>query len=313
MTCCTPSRVANTTGGPAAAQPPGLLSPTPVVSAPRARFGAAKTFVGTAGPVIPEDGEAIRRVTLRAFELELTAVTNARFSAFVAATGYVTEAERFGWSPVFRGLLPPGAAFVPSAGPTPWWVRVDGACWNAPEGPLSDIAGRMDHPVVQVSWNDANAFAGWAGGRLPSEAEWEHAARGGLRDPRFPWGDDEPDDRTNLRCNIWQGEFPALNTAADGYLGTSPADAFAPNGAGLFSMAGNVWEWTADAFRIRSLSRQAKLRNEQGAKAGDKVVKGGSFLCHRIYCYRYRIAARSSMSAESSTSNAGFRLAFDAA
>ena len=118
-------------------------------------------------------------------------------------------------------------------------MRVDGACWNAPEGPGSDLAGRENYPVVQISWNDARAFAAWCGGRLPTEAEWEFAARGGLADPRFPWGDEEPED-TLIKCNIWQGTFPTNNTIADGFLGTSPVTAFAPNGAGLYGMAGNV-------------------------------------------------------------------------
>ena len=272
-------------------------------------FAAARSFVGTDKPAIPQDGEGPKRaVSIKAFAIEKTTVTNARFSAFVRETDYVTEAERFGWSPVFRGLLknPP----PPSNSPTPWWVVVNGASWSAPEGPGSSIEGREDHPVVHVSWADAKAFASWCGGRLPTEAEWEHAARGGLPDPRFPWGDDEPDDQT-IYANIWQGRFPHTNTAADGYVGTSPARGFAPNGAGLYGMAGNVWEWTADAFRVRSLSRQAKARNENASRTQEKVLKGGSFLCHISYCYRYRIAARMALTAESSASNAGFRVAYD--
>jgi formylglycine-generating enzyme required for sulfatase activity len=278
----------------------------------RVRFGACHSFVGTDKPVIAEDGEGPKRaVSLKAFELETLAVTNVRFARFVAATGYTTEAERFGWSPVFKGLLAGDTTFVPAAGPTPWWVRVDGACWHRPEGSGSSVERRGNHPVVHVSWNDAAAFAAWCGGRLPTEAEWEYAARGGLADPRFPWGDEEPHD-TNVLCNIWQGDFPRHNTLADGYLGTSPVDAFVPNGLGFHGMSGNVWEWTADAFRIRSLSKQARQRNAHAANAGDKVLKGGSFLCHRSYCYRYRIAARSSMSHDSSTSNVGFRVAYQA-
>jgi sulfatase modifying factor 1 len=288
------------------------LASTPLPGPTRVHFEAAKSFVGTDSPIIAEDGEGpARPVRLYAFELETETVTNSRFAAFVSATGYVTEAERFGWSPVFIGLLPQGAPHVPTRGPTPWWVRVDGACWKAPEGPGSDVCGRSDHPVVQVSWNDARAFAHWCGGRLPTEAEWEHAARGGLTAPRFPWGDDEPDDEA-IHCNIWQGEFPHTNTLSDGYLGTNPVNAFAPNGAGLYNMSGNVWEWTADPFRIRSLSKAAKTRNQAAVTQDEKVLKGGSFLCHKSYCYRYRIAARSALTAESSTSNAGFRVAYDA-
>jgi formylglycine-generating enzyme required for sulfatase activity len=162
-------------------------------------------------------------------------------------------------------------------------------------------------PVAHVSWADARAFAAWCGGRLPTEAEWEHAARGGLPDPVYPWGDEEPDDRRIL-CNIWQGRFPDENTAADGFAGTSPVRAFPPNGAGLFDMAGNVWEWTADPFRIASLGSAAAARNRDAARGRQKVLKGGSFLCHRSYCHRYRIAARSGLPPDSASSNVGFRI-----
>jgi sulfatase modifying factor 1 len=174
----------------------------------RIRFPAANSHVGTDRPVIPDDGEGPRRaVKLGAFELEATTVTNARFAEFIAATGHVTEAERFGWAPVFRGLLPEGLGHAPVGAQIPWWLRIDGANWRSPEGPGSTIHARTHHPAVQVSWNDAMAFAAWCGGRLPTEAEWEHAARGGAADPRFPWGDDEPSDQA-VFCNIWQGPFP---------------------------------------------------------------------------------------------------------
>lgn len=146
---------------------------------------------------------------------------------------------------------------------------------------------------------------------MPSEAEWEHAARGDLADPKFPWGDTEPDDET-VFANIWQGQFPHHNAMTDGYFGTSPVGAFTANGAGLFDMSGNVWEWTNDPFRIRSLSRQAKARNAQARETREMVLKGGSFLCHISYCYRYRIAARSALTADSCASNTGFRVAYDA-
>lgn len=302
--CCVPNRVGS---GPATATT--AQSAAGGAAAARVFFPAGQSFVGTDLPQIPQDGEGPKRqVKLRPFWLDITTVTNARFADFVAATGYVTDAERFGWSPVFRGLL---GAYVParSRSDTPWWVPVDGACWSEPEGPGSNIVDRPDHPVVQVSWGDAKAFAGWCGGRLPSEAEWEHAARGGLADPRFPWGDAEPDDQT-IYANIWQGQFPHTNSLADGYLGASPVRAFPPNGAGLFGMAGNVWEWTGDPFRVRSLSRQAKLRNDNASEAREKVLKGGSFLCH--ISYRYRSEARSPLTAQSCASNTGFRLAYDA-
>jgi formylglycine-generating enzyme required for sulfatase activity len=273
----------------------------------RVHFPAAESFVGTDRPVIEEDGEGPRRsVTLAPFALETVTVTNARFARFVAATGYVTEAEQFGSAAVFRALLGPhdGAPGRSSS----LWLSVDRAFWREPEGPGSTIVGREDHPVVQVSWRDASAFAVWCGGRLPSEAEWEHAARGGLPDPRFPWGDDEPDDDT-VFANIWQGRFPDLNLLTDGYLGTSPSGAFPPNGAGLYDMSGNVWEWTADSFRVTGLN--ALGRNLRAITDGEKVLKGGSFLCHRNHCYRYRIAARSALSAQSCASNTGFRVAYD--
>jgi sulfatase modifying factor 1 len=309
MSCCTPSR--EPLGGLEATRLELREGGSSATAPRRVHFDATRSFVGTNTPLIALDGEGPQRqVTLRSFALEAVAVTNARFAAFVEATGYLTEAERFGWSPVFRLLLPADAPYPPSTGATPWWVRVDGAHWAAPEGPGSSIADRLDHPVAHVSWEDAKAFAAWCGGRLPTEAEWERAARGGLADPRFPWGDEEPDDST-VMCNIWQGVFPHTNTQVDGYLGTSPVDAFAPNTAGLYGMAGNVWEWTGDAFRVRSLSRGAKLRNANAAETSEKVMKGGSFLCHKSYCYRYRIAARSALTAESSASNVGFRVAYD--
>src|SRR5690606_27419516 len=148
---------------------------------------------------------------------------------------------------------------VPPQSPLPWWVKCDGAWWAEPEGPGSSVRDRADHPVVHISWEDARAFARWAGGRLPSEAEWEHAARSGKDDDRrFPWGDREPDDADYMPCNIWQGRFPVENTAADGWVGTSPVGSFPPNDAGLHDIVGNVWEWTEEPFLIRSVSRTAR-------------------------------------------------------
>lgn len=276
------------------------------------RVPGGKSFVGTDRPEIPADGEGPERaVTLADYALEAASVTNARFAAFVEATGYVTEAERFGWSAVFHGDRTHLDAATRVSAQLPWWHRIDGANWRQPEGEGSSVADRLDHPVVQVSWNDARAFASWVGGRLPTEAEWEHAARHGAVRKRFAWGDAEPDDEVNIFCNIWQGRFPDHNTCKDGFARTAPARSFAPYGLGFYAMCGNVWEWTGDSFRVRSLARAAKLRNAQARRHAEKVLKGGSFLCHISYCYRYRIAARMAMSPDSAGSNTGFRVAYD--
>jgi formylglycine-generating enzyme len=270
-----------------------------------------ETFVGTNDPVIVGDGEGPeRKVSLQDFHLEVETVTVRRFAEFVDATDYVTESERFGMSAVFSPLLKNQGMITGGVVNTPWWTRIDGATWRQPEGPGSSVEDRLDHPVTQVSWNDATAFAAWVGGRLPTEAEWEHAARGGNRHRRYPWGDAEPTDDA-VFCNIWQGEFPRHNILADGYFATAPARSFEASATGFYNLAGNVWEWTGDPFKIRSLSRAAKLRNEQARKSADKVLKGGSFLCHKSYCYRYRIAARMGLSADSAASNTGFRIAYD--
>jgi sulfatase modifying factor 1 len=281
--------------------------PARVVRLPGGRFR-----VGMDASPLPQDGESpTRLVNVRPFAIDPFAVINEWFSEFVAATTYRTDAERIGWSLVFGGFVPQGTRVMVSRDGLSWWRRVEGAFWKQPEGPQSSVADRLDHPVVHVSWNDAAAFASWCGGRLPTEAEWECAAAGGLAKAHFPWGDQEPDDVSFHPCNIWQGEFPTLNTQADGHAGTAPAGAYAPNGYGLFNMVGNTWEWCADAFRVRSLARAAKARNETARAAGERLLKGGSYLCHRSYCYRYRIAARTGASADSSTGHVGFRVVFD--
>ncbi|MDG1505373.1 MAG: formylglycine-generating enzyme family protein [Planktomarina sp.] len=267
-------------------------------------------LVGTNRPVIKLDGEAPqRRVKLKPFLLGQTPVTNAEFSYFTEQTSYITEAEIFRWSFVFHLQVPATQITEQGAAGAEWWRRVDGANWRYPAGPLG-AEGLPDHPAVHMSWSDAQAYCAWAGGRLPSEAEWEQAARGGLRDVDFPWGNAPPDDREHLPCNIWQGSFPTINTAADGYAFTSPARSFAPNGHELYGMAGNVWDWTADLFRLKSISKAGKTH--AAAMRGYRVIKGGSFLCHDSYCTRYRIAARTGNSPESTTSHMGFRIAFDA-
>jgi sulfatase modifying factor 1 len=266
--------------------------------------------VGTDRPLIRADGESPRRrVRLAPFAIELYAVNNARFAAFAGSTGYVTEAERLGNSFVFFSHVRPELARVSKKAPeAPWWLLVEGASWRTPEGPGSGTEGRELHPVVHVSWNDATAFAAWVGGRLPSEAEWEYAARGGS-DCVFPWGDTEPSDE-DPPCNIWQGQFPENDLGADGFRGTAPVNAFSPNGYGLFNVVGNVWEWCADPFRVRLLSAVGRHRNREAGRAGERLMKGGSFLCHRSYCYRYRIAARMGRPPSSSASHVGFRVAY---
>ena len=268
-------------------------------------------FLGTDAPRLPDDGEGpLRRKRLKPFGIGATTVTNRTFAAFVDATGYVTEAEAFGWSFVFRSQVPGGLRDTQAVEGAEWWRRVEGATWKDIHGPgTMEEAWHPDHPVVHVSWHDAAACARWAGGRLPTEAEWEHAARGGLGDARFPWGEAEPDDAGTFPCNIWQGRFPDRNTGADGWVATAPARSFEPNGYGLYNMAGNVWEWTADPWRVKSLKKRVRRRLD--AMRGFRVLKGGSFLCHRSYCYRYRIAARTGNSPDSTTTHQGFRIVWD--
>jgi sulfatase modifying factor 1 len=260
----------------------------------------------------PADGEGpVRQVTLSPFWVDPVAVSNARFADFVEATGHLTEAERYGWSFVFGGLLPDDFPPTRGAAQAPWWRQVFGADWRHPEGPGSSIEHRLNHPVVHVAFTDALAYCAWAGVRLPTEAEWEYAARGGLRQARFPWGDElAPGGRH--RCNIWQGTFPGHNTLDDGYLGTAPVDAYEPNGLGLYNVAGNVWEWCADWFHT-GFHRTGPRHDPTGPPSGQaRVIRGGSYLCHHSYCTRYRVGARSSNTPDSSTGNMGFRVARDA-
>lgn len=269
--------------------------------------------MGTDDPGFPDDGEGpIRSVYVSEFAIAATAVTTAEFAAFVDDTGHVTDAERFGWSYVFDGLVHPQArahlvdGVVPDAS---WWRGVRDAQWRHPAGPGS--AATDDHPVVHVSHADATAYCAWAGGRLPTEAEWEKAARGGLEQARYPWGD-ELTPGGEHRANIWQGTFPSHNTAEDGWAGTAPVRSFAPNGYGLHQCAGNVWEWTADWFSPFWHRRdQPRTRHDpQGPPRGTaRVVKGGSHMCHHSYCNRYRPGARTQTTPDTTLGHTGLRIA----
>jgi formylglycine-generating enzyme required for sulfatase activity len=265
---------------------------------PGGKFWMGEDRAGIARAV---DGEGpVREVFVEPFLIGVSTVTNAEFACFIEATGYVTEAETFGWSYVFHKHLKGKAkkSARGSAGTAPWWVGVEGASWQRPEGPGSDWKKREEHPVVHVSWNDAQAFCRWAGYRLPTDAEWEYAARGGLERKIFPWGDElvprGKQGRPQHRMNVWQGKFPALDKGDDGYTNTAPAKTYAPNGFGLYQMTGNVWQWCQDWFDDSESTR---------------AIRGGSFLCHASYCNRYRCAARTANTPDSTTSHCGFRVA----
>lgn len=260
-----------------------------------------------------DDGEGpVRQIELKPFFVDRYPVTNEQFAEFTAATHYRTDAEVFGWSFVFAGHLPPdaGSLIEDTVLNAPWWCKVSGTDWQHPEGPDSSILSRPHHPVVHVSWNDAARFARWAGKRLPTEAEWEYAARGGLEQKLYPWGDELTPDGRHL-CNIWQGEFPHRDLGEDGWTSTAPVDAFPPNGFGLQTVTGNAWEWCADWFHP-SFHNTGPRHDPAGPATGSsRVIKGGSYLCHESYCNRYRVGARSSNTPDSSTTNMSFRCVRD--
>ena len=282
----------------------------PVVSLPGGTFLMGTDYRNA----FPADGEGpVRPVSLSLFSIDTYPVTNSDFAVFIDATGYRTESELYDWSFVFWAHLPEdrrAELIEDTVAAAPWWCKVRGASWKSPEGPGSDVRDRSDHPVVHVSWNDAMAYATWAGAALPTEAQWEYAARGGLEQKLYPWGDDLTPGGQH-RCNIWQGDFPRVDTAEDGFAGTCPVDAFPPNAFGLYSVTGNVWEWCSDWFH--TAFTPALQHDPTGPSHGQaKVIKGGSFLCNASYCNRYRVAARSSNTTDSAASNIGFRCVHEA-
>jgi len=314
-------------------KPPGKAPPD-MVWIPGGEF-----TMGTDGPIGRNDERPAHRVRVDGFWMDQAEVTNRQFERFVEATGYVTTAEKAptleevmkqvppGTPPPAKELLVPGAlVFTPPNASVPldnvarWWSWMPGANWRHPEGPASNLEGRELHPVVHVSWDDAVAFAKWAGRRLPTEAEWEFAARGGLEGKVYVWGDEPPSD-WRIFANIWQGEFPNRNTKADGYVRTAPVKSFKPNGFGLYDMAGNVWEWCADWYDSELYERRAgggMVVNPTGPeKSHDptqpyqplRVERGGSFLCHESYCLRYRPSARHGGAPDTGMSHVGFRCA----
>ncbi len=286
----------------------------------------------------PEERPAHRVRLSQAFYLDQTEVTNSQFERFVRATGYKTVAERPVRLEDIMKQVPPGTAPPPKEALLPgslvfvmpsaavnlrdasqWWRWTIGANWRAPEGPASNIEGKGNHPSVHLAWEDAGAYCSWAGKRLPTEAEWERAARGGVEGLPYVWGSEKPNESASPArwfANIWQGKFPNRNDRLDGFAGTAPVKSFQPNPYGLFDMAGNVWEWTADWYDPKAYSRRSGpiIVDPSGpAAASDarqlRTQRGGSFLCHDSYCSRYRPGARIGAAADSGTSHAGVRCA----
>lgn len=283
-----------------------------------------------------KDEYPAHQVTIDGFWIDETEVTNAQFAAFVKATGYLTVAERKPDWEELKKQLPPGTpkppdevlvpaalVFVPPNHPVDlnnagqWWAWTAGASWKHPTGPGSSIKGKEKYPVVQVSWEDANAYAKWAGKRLPTEAEWEYAARGGIKESIFPWGN-EPIEKGKPKANTWQGSFPYQNSVWDGFDGLAPTGVFAANGYGLYDMAGNVWEWVSDWYSpdyYATLKEKISVNPSGPASSFDpdepglpkKVIRGGSFLCNASYCEGYKVTSRMKSSPDTGLQNTGFR------
>lgn len=315
-TCCTVSRSrgADETGSKLSKYP-GETSVAAVDTSRMVRVPAGSFRMGTDDDIgFAEDGEGpAREVTTNAYYTDKHAVTNAEFYEFVKETDYTTDAERYGWSYVFQDFVGPELEphVLNGAEAAPWWVGIRGAYWARPEGPGSSVEDRLDHPVVHVSWNDAVAYCDWADKRLPTEAEWERAARGGKEGAVYPWGD-ELHPGGEHRCNIWQGDFPDRDTAADGYHGTAPVDSFHQNEFDMYNVSGNVWEWCNDWFSS-DYHVDGPREDPTGPEDGQqRVIRGGSYLCHRSYCNRYRVAARTKNTPDSSTGHIGFRCVADA-
>ena len=322
------SLAAQTVPAPAspAAAPPGMVW-----------IAAGEFTMGSDDALARRNEGPPHRVTQSGFWIDVTPVTNAEFEQFVKATGYVTVAERKPDWDELKKQLPPGAekpddnvlvpgamVFVMTDGPVDlsrmenFWRWTPGACWQHPEGPASGITGREHHPVVQVAWDDAVSYATWAGKRLPTEAEWEFAARGGRERARYCWGDEfRPGGK--FMANTWTGRFPYDNTKADGFAGTSPVRSFPANGYGLYDMAGNVWNWCADWYRPDThelLAKEPTCCDPTGPaqslsplnpRQQERVTKGGSFLCHDSYCASYRPSARRGLPPDTGMSHVGFR------
>ena len=288
------------------------------------------TFLMGAARHYPEDAPA-HKVSVGAFAIDAHAVTNREFKAFVDATGHVTSAERPVDPALYPGakpelLVPSSVMFAKTAGPVDlrnpynWWTYVPGANWRHPRGPASSLDGLWEHPVVHVAFEDAEAYAAWAGKALPTEAEWEFAARGGLDGATYTWGDEYMPGGKPM-TNNWQGEFPWQNLLQDGHEWTAPVGSFPPNGYGLYDMAGNVWEWTVDWFQDhakigkpcctianpRGGTREGSVDPRARTGIARKVMKGGSYLCAPNYCQRYRPAARMAQDVDTSTCHLGFR------